>query len=81
MVKPGTPSKMQFPSQRKALFPNRWQVSQQPLACARPTSGLETKLSAVKETAFSRASRVSPFRETEIREDAVRETAEDGHAT
>ena len=57
------------------------QVSQQPLACARPTSGLETKLSAVKETAFSRASQVSPSRETEIREDAVRETAEDGHAT
>merc|ERR1711860_827 len=56
------------------------QVSQQPLACARPTSGLETKLSAVKETAFLRASRVSPFRETEIREDAVRETDEDGHA-
>merc|ERR1712049_74428 len=67
--------------QTRDQAPQQRQVSQQPLACARPTSGLETKLSAVKETAFLKASRVSPFRETEIREDAVRETDEDGHAT
>merc|ERR1712026_588837 len=53
------------------------QVSRQLLVCARPTSGSETKLSAVKDVAFLRASRVSPFQGPETREDAGRETDED----